>query len=197
MSLPDGQYEIPKGKLAIITTYLEMREQMPTKGVPLPEGVSFRRVVPDLAWYRDIFSRVGSEEWLWYERMKFSDSALEAVLGDRAVQFYTLTQGDRDEALLELDFRQQGECELAYFGLTPALIGTGAGRYLMDRAITLAWEGDITRFHVHTCTLDSPQALDFYVRSGFTAYRREVDVDEDPRVTGVLPMTAGPRIPII
>ena len=101
-----------------------------------------------------------------------------------------------DLGLLELDFRVSGACELAFFGLDDALIGTGAGRYLMTQAITLAFQRDITRFHVHTCTLDSPQALAFYIRSGFKPYKQEIEIAEDPRLSGDLPMTAAPQIPV-
>jgi hypothetical protein len=38
---------------------------------------------------------------------------------------------------LELDFRVPGECELRHFGLAPRFVGTGAGRWLMNRAIFL------------------------------------------------------------
>jgi GNAT superfamily N-acetyltransferase len=84
-----------------------------------------------------------------------------------------------------------------YFGLTPALIGTGAGRYLMNHAITTAWTRPIKRFHVHTCTIDSPQALSFYMRSGFVAYARQIEVADDPRLIGMLERDAGPGVPII
>ena len=66
----------------------------------------------------------------------------------------------------------------------------------MNEAIARAWARPITRFHVHTCTTDSPQALSFYVRSGFTPYRQEVEVDDDPRVLGILPMDCAPNVPM-
>jgi N-acetylglutamate synthase-like GNAT family acetyltransferase len=103
----------------------------------------------------------------------------------------------RAEALLELDFRTDGACELAYFGLSEALIGTGAGAYLMDRAVDHAFGIQIERFHVHTCTIDSPQALGFYIRSGFSVTRQQVEIDNDPRLSGVLPETAAKHVPLI
>jgi GNAT superfamily N-acetyltransferase len=77
------------------------------------------------------------------------------------------------------------------------LLGTGAGRFLMNMAIRLAWEKPISRFHVHTCTLDHPEALEFYKRSGFTPYRQQIEIEDDPRLAGQLPMDAGKRVPII
>lgn len=181
----------------MIVTYLEMTTRAPTNDIPLPEGVSFRRVSPDVDWYRDIFRRVGSLDWLWSSRLTLDDTALHEIIEASDVEIFTLRQNGQDEALLELDFRQENECELAYFGLTSALIGTGSGRYLMNNAIARAWEHPISRFHVHTCTIDSPQALAFYRRSGFTPTRQAVEVDDDPRVTGVLPSTAGPNVPLM
>ncbi|MEQ6202071.1 GNAT family N-acetyltransferase [Sulfitobacter sp. HNIBRBA2951] len=195
--LGDGYHDVPAGKLAMVVTYLEMHAPAPTRPVTLAEGVTFRKVTPTLDWYRDVFTRVGGQDWLWYGRLKMTDVDLSAILNNPDVHIYTLQKDGRDEALLELDFRQSGECELAYFGLTPALIGSGAGRYLMNEAIARAWGADITRFHVHTCTLDSPQAVDFYVRSGFAAYKRSIEIDDDPRVTGILPRTAAAAVPVI
>jgi hypothetical protein len=193
--LKNGEYALPAGKLAVVITYLEMHAPAATRDVQLPEGITFRQVTPTVDWYRDIFTRVGSMDWLWYGRMKLPDAELGIILNDPQVAFFTLTKDGRDEALLELDFRKAGECELAYFGLTAPLIGTGAGRFLMNGAISRAWAANITRFHVHTCTSDSPQALAFYIRSGFTPYKRAVDIDDDPRLTGVLPAGAAPWIP--
>jgi GNAT superfamily N-acetyltransferase len=195
--LSDGTHAVAKGKLAVIVTHLEMHACATTKEAVLLEGVTFRQVKPTLAWYRDIFARVGALDWLWYGRTELSDTELSAILDDPNVAFFTLTKDGVDEALLELDFSKQGACELAYFGLTRALIGTGSGRYLMNEAIARAWAADISRFHVHTCTSDSPQALNFYVRSGFTAYKREVEIDDDPRLNGVLPVGSAANVPAI
>lgn len=195
--LSDGLHSVPKGKLAVIVTYLEMHTSPTLKEVCLPEGITFRQVSPTVEWYRDVFNRVGSQEWLWYGRLKLSDTELKSILTDPQVSFFTLTKDGQDEALLELDFRETGACELAYFGLTRALIGSGAGRYLMNEAIARAWATDIKRFHVHTCTLDSAQALDFYRRSGFTAYKREVEIDDDPRQIGILPKSAAKTVPLL
>lgn len=196
MLIPDGYHDIPPGKVAMIVTHLEMRAPAATKGIALPEGLTFCPLQPDVARYRDLIDRVGSD-WLWFSRQRMDDAALQAIINDPNVRIHTIERDGKDEALLEMDFRDPGDCELAYFGLTPDLIGTGAGRYLMDQAIRLAWARDISRFHVHTCTIDSPQALDFYVRSGFTPYKRQVEVADDPRLTGLLPETKGPHVPII
>lgn len=195
--LSDGLHDVPQGKVAMVVTHLEMHSAAPTRPVAAPDGVTFRQIRPNLVQYRDIFTRVGALDWLWYGRLTMPDTELSNILDDPKVAFYTLTCDGRDEAMLELDFRTDGQCELAYFGVTSNLIGTGAGRYLMNEAIRLAWAQPITRFHVHTCTIDSQQALAFYIRSGFTPYRRQIEIDDDPRLIGLLPDTAAPHVPLI
>lgn len=195
--LENGEFDVPLGKMAVVVTYLEMTSRAPVRHVDLPDGLTFRQITPDLDTYRDIFGRVGGADWLWYGRLAMDDQTLSDIIEHPDVHIFTLTKDGRDEALLELDFRTKDECELAYFGLTAPLIGSGAGRFLMNSAITRAWDAGISRFHVHTCTHDSPQALSFYIRSGFTPHKRTVDIDDDPRLTGLLPHSAGPAFPII
>tara|TARA_R110002110_G_scaffold171307_15_gene373671 strand:- start:1249 stop:1845 length:597 start_codon:yes stop_codon:yes gene_type:complete len=194
--IADGLHAVPPGKVAMVVTHLEMMSQAPQRPVDLPSGVAFAQIAPDVARYRALFDHVG-RDWLWYGRRTLADTQMLAILNDPKVAFYTLRHGGRDAALLELDFRTKDTCALAYFGLANSLIGSGAGRFLMNKAIALAWAQPITRFHVHTCTTDSPQALGFYVRSGFTPYKQQIEIDDDPRLKGVLPDTAAPHVPLI
>lgn len=188
--------DVPDGKIAAVVTHLQMFERPAPRHVPDVDAELVRHPKPDLDWYRDLFARVGGD-WMWFSRLGMSDADLSAILHRDDVHLYSVRKEGRDEGMLELDFRVPNECELGYFGLAPAMVGTGAGRWLMDHAISLAWDQPIARFHVHTCTLDSPQALAFYMRSGFTAYRRQVEIADDPRKIGVLPADSSPQEPII
>jgi GNAT superfamily N-acetyltransferase len=195
--LDNGFYDVPPGKIAAVVTHLEMRAPAALRPRAAPEGVTLERIkAPDVTWYRDIYNRVGAQDWLWFSRLKLSDTALGTVIGDPLVEIYALVRDGRAEGLQELDFRQPGACELAHFGVTKALIGTTASRFAMNQAITRAWEKPIQRFHVHTCTLDHPAAVSFYIRSGFTPIRQQIEIDDDPRVTGSSPRDAGPHVPI-
>ena len=99
--------------------------------------------------------------------------------------------------IVELDFRQRPDCELSFFGLVPDLTGKGLGRWMMAQAIAMAWRPDITRFWVHTCTLDHPSAPGFYRASGFVPFKREIETFDDPRLTGQMSPDAAPHIPIL
>ena len=162
-----------------------------------PGAWTLREVdAPTLPWYRDLFRRVG-EEWLWTSRVRLNDAELAAIIQAPGIEIYALVVDGRDEGLLELDFRDPGQCELVYFGVTTGLIGTGAARFLMNRALEHAWSRDVRRVWVHTCTLDHPSAVAFYQRSGFIPFRRQIEVADDPRLDGTLSRTAAKHVPVI
>ena len=212
MPLADGYHDVPAGKIAVAVTSLEMLAPAPARATPAGAHWVIRRVAgPDVAWYRDLFRRIGTD-WLWFSRLRLGDAALAAIIRDPGVVVLALQPSAvapaggngapagaavADAGLLELDFRVPGECELAFFGVTAPLIGTSAARSLMNRAIAEAWARPIRRFWVHTCTGDHPRALGFYRRSGFSPFRMQVEIADDPRLTGGLPASAAPHVPLI
>lgn len=197
MLIPHGYHDLPAGSLATVVTYLEMRERAPLRAERADAPWTLRHVErPAVDWYKALYRQVG-EEWLWSSRLSMHEDELAAVLRSPENEVFALAHDGRDEGILQLDFRTPEACEIAFFGVSAAMIGSGAGRWLMNRAIARAWSRPITRFWLHTCSLDSPQALAFYIRSGFVPYDRRVEVFADPRLQGVLPRTAAPQIPLI
>ncbi len=195
--LPLGYSLVPAGKVATVVTCLEMRAPPPARPERAAPAFTLKRWEnPASGAYRALFRRVG-EKWMWTSRLTMDDGELRAVLDSDAVEFYVLMDGEREMGLLELDFREPGQCELAFFGLVEEAIGHGAGRFLMDRAIAGAWEKPISRFWVHTCHLDHPAALDFYRRSGFTPYAMMIEVMDDPRLSGLSARGIAPHVAII
>ena len=196
MILPDGYSDVPAGKIAAVVTHLEMTARPALRPDP-PGAWTLRRVeTPALDWFRDLYRRVG-EEWLWFSRLQMTDAELAAIIHSPLVEVYALVQDGRDEGLLELDFREAGHCELVFFGVTAKLIGSGAGRWLMNRALELMWSRPVARVWVHTCTLDHPAAVAFYQRSGFRPFRRQVEIEDDPRLDGTVPRDVARHVPII
>jgi GNAT superfamily N-acetyltransferase len=193
MSLAD----VPAGKIAAVVTSLEMFERPAPRAERADLALELARVPrPELTWFRNLFRSVG-ENWIWFSRLAMTDAELAAIIHDRHVEVYVLKSGENEVGLLELDFRVADECELSFFGLTQPVIATGAGRFLMNRALELAWSRPIKRLWVHTCTFDHQDALAFYVRSGFRPFRLQVEFAEDPRLIGLAPRTAAPHVPLI
>jgi GNAT superfamily N-acetyltransferase len=194
--LPMGYSPLPQGKIANVVTCLEMRER-PQLSIPATGELSFERwSSPDLEAYRALFRAVG-ENWLWVSRLIMPHEKLAAIIHHPDVEIYVIQANGRKIGLLELDFRQPGECELVFCGLVADAIGQGAGRLLITQAVARAWARPIERFWLHTCHFDHPSAIFFYEKAGFRPYAFLVEVIDDPRLTGDLPDTAAPHIPLL
>lgn len=188
---------VANDQIATIVTHLEMRDR--PRPAPIPAAplrlVEWKKPTPDA--YRTLFRRVG-EPWLWFSRLIMRDEELTTVIHDPAIAIYAVTDLRGVEVgLLELDFRKMPDCELSFFGLVPNLNGKGFGQWLMVHAKALAWRKGVTRFWVHSCTLDSPAALGFYRKAGFIPFAREVEIFPDPRLSGVLSPDAAPHVPML
>ena len=194
--LPEGYFEVAAGQIAAVVTYLEMRQPPPVLSEPSPAFPIQRLTEPDLERYRGVFRAVG-KDWLWFSRLRLAGDELAAILTHPQVDVFLLRIGGRDQGILELDRRAFPDIEIAFLGVTPNLIGQGAGRALMAHAQRQAWAWKPARLFLHTCTLDHPKALAFYQRAGFTPYRRCIEIAPDPRVTGLLSKTAAPTVPLL
>lgn len=195
--LKDGYHPLPPGKVAAVVTYLEMRTPPPLAEPVFPEGFAMERLSrPDLDLYRAAFRAVGGP-WLWFSRIIMPDAQLADILADPAVEVYLLMHEGAPQGIVELDRRSAPDTELVAFGLTPPLVGRGLGRALMNSALRAAWARRPRRLWLHTCTLDHPKALGFYIHCGFTPYKRAIEVADDPRLTGKLPPSAAPHVPLL
>ncbi len=193
--LAHGFHPVAPGDLAAVVTALEMTAPPAWLARPGVEAdvplhlVRWEACTPDR--YRLLYRRIGAP-WLWWSRLALDDAALAAIIDDPAVEIYAVTDRARVEiGMVELDFRQAGACEIAFFGFVAKATGKGFGNWLMRRALQRAWAGGaarapISRVWVHTCTLDDPRAVGFYQRHGFVPTARFVEVFRDPRAAGLL-----------
>ena len=103
----------------------------PEQEVP-PSTLSLQRIeVPEPEHYRALFRLVGAP-WLWFSRLILDDAHLASIIQHPKVELDTvLDESGREVGLLELDFREPHECELAFIGLVPELSGKGHGRWLL------------------------------------------------------------------
>lgn len=194
----DGYTDLPDDKVALVVTFLEML-QRPEK--PLSRArtdvVLEPWTDPDINVYRELFRQVG-QDWLWFGRLSLSDEDLSGVLLQPGREHFLPMVEGKPVGLLEIDYGDPANPELAYFGLVPEAVGTGLGRWLMAQAVEMAWgRPETRRFWVHTCTGDSPQAIGFYQSCGFRPYKRSIEIADDPRLAGLLPEDKGPHVPCL
>jgi GNAT superfamily N-acetyltransferase len=187
--------QLAGNELAAVVTFLEMLEP-PATEVPRAT-LQLRRIIePTSDQYRALFRKVGAP-WLWFSRLIMDDGKLNAIIRDPEVHLFEVAAVEAVVGMLELDFRKEGECEIAFIGLVPELAGQGHGKWLLAQAVRLAWREGVTRVHVHTCSLDHPAALSAYRRAGFNPYKRAIERFPDPRLLGFLPRDCAPQVPLL
>jgi GNAT superfamily N-acetyltransferase len=188
---------VPAGHIASVITSLEMRGRPRLRQMPFAPLRLIRWPRPSLEAYRGLYRRVG-EPWLWYSRLQMDDNALISKIHAETTQIMAVTDVRGGEVgLLELDFSEPGSCEIAFFGLIREWTGQGHGHWLMAQVHSMAWRPGIERLWVHTCSLDHPGALRFYLSCGFQPFSRAIEIVPDPRIDGTLSPMAAPQIPII
>src|SRR5687768_7782391 len=183
--------EIPEGHVGAVVTYLEMTKRpLPKPLLSSPLRLVHWKTV-ELAKYRVLFERIGAR-WLWYSRLAMDDATLRAKIAD---VYAVVNPAGIEVGIVELDFRNEGECLIAFLGLVPELAGKGHGDWLFAQTLALAWRKDVERVLVNTCTLDHPAALPAYMKAGFTAYKRAFESFPDPRLVRLLPSDIAPQVP--
>ncbi|MFM6831838.1 MAG: GNAT family N-acetyltransferase [Novosphingobium sp.] len=171
-----------------------LRRLTPEGDVPV-QLVRWKDCAPEK--YRQLYKRVGGP-WLWWSRLVKNDGELAGILNDTLVQLYAVVDRARVEVgILELDFRVEDQCEIVFFGLIPGATGKGLGKWLMRKALQMAWAPGVSRVWLHSCTTDDPRAVPFYMRQGFVPFARYVEVYRDPRLCGLYPEDAAPQIALI
>ncbi len=161
--------EIPD---TLITVYVEMTapDQAKLAFVDVPHARIEQLGRVDVPFYRFLYKAVG-DAVRWRDRNFLSDDELAAALA--AAHVFVLYVQGVPAGYAELV--QTGESvELAFFGLRPEFHGLGLGKHLLSYAVQKAWDmTGVRRVWLHTCNLDSPHALDNYLKRGFRLFKEE------------------------
>ena len=128
---------------------------------------------------RFLYTAVGGD-WFWVDRLGWSYVRWFEYLNRPELETWVAYLSGTPAGYFELERQARGAVELAYFGLLPQFIGRGIGRLLLTHAVERAWELGARRVWLHTCTLDSPAALNNYRARGFRVYREETEEKELP-----------------
>jgi GNAT superfamily N-acetyltransferase len=157
-----------------VRTYLEMHTASDLAEAPAPSaGVLVERVEQCApALWRTLYSEVG-REYHWVDRLPWSDDDIRRYLADPALELWILRESDELAGYFELRRHDDGAVEIAYFGLMPAAVGRGLGKFMLTRAVQRAWELGATRVWLHTSSLDHSSALSNYLARGFSIWKQE------------------------
>ncbi|MEL6217578.1 MAG: GNAT family N-acetyltransferase [Pseudomonadota bacterium] len=164
--------------VTVTRTYLEMAERPEAPATPLPHGTRasvLAAVEPPVHWFLYLYGTIG-RDWEWVDWFRASEAEQEAFVGSPGTSLHTLMLEGAAGGAFMLDTREDGICDLAYFGLMPHGVGRGLGRWFLDTAIRTGWDRPgVAKMTVNTCTLDHPAALGLYQRMGFRPVDQETE----------------------
>jgi ribosomal protein S18 acetylase RimI-like enzyme len=155
-------------------TYLEQKSRNDLRPAPSPgEDVTVLQVNDcEPAFWRRLYGEVGAE-YHWVDRLGWSDDTIRTYLSDPSGSLWILSVDGSVAGYFELRKHPDDSVEIAYFGLLPAYIGRGLGKYLLSEATSRAWDLRPARVWLHTSTLDHPSALPNYLARGSSIVRVE------------------------
>ena len=166
-------------EVSYVVTYLEMTQPPSYPYPPMPTGgptVLLAADNPPVWYFLNLYDAVGAE-YEWTDQHKYSHDKISEFLHAPEVTLYTLMRTGWPAGFFILDGRTAGQCELAYFGLTPDAVGLGLGKYLLHTAILMGWEmPGVEKMILDTNSLDHPRALPLYQKAGFSPVRQETHV---------------------
>ena len=195
--LSNGYWRLPAGKLANATVWMEMCQPLV---VETAHALVLKRVPPiNTAELRSVFNRIGADS-LWDRSAQLNRDAHSSPWTDDDFLYFALDETERHVGLVELartGHASATEVEISYFGLFPEFIGQGLGRALMAATLARAAEFAPQRIILHTCNTDHPSAFAFYRAAGFVPYATGLQIMDDPRAHGWLPLDAAPHVPLI
>jgi GNAT superfamily N-acetyltransferase len=192
-----GITPLPAGHVATIKSYLARPVPAAPETPELPAGIALAPLGGrEVARYRALFTTLG-ERWLWWSHLMLAPEELAVLLDHPGLEACAVVRGGRDIGLLELDFRELPVADLAFLGLIEGETGQGLGTALIANALAAMARRGARQATVNTCTFDSPHALGFYRRHGFAVTGQAVEIVPDPRLCGLLPMSAAPHVPIL
>ena len=155
------------------TWYLEMnsRDDFVPKPMKHPDCEIRECQIKCFQVNRFLYQYVG-QPWQWTDKLAWSDQQWKDYGENDNLRLWIAYYRGSPAGYFELK-KQNGDVEIAYFGLAQGFIGKGLGAGLLTAAINEAWNWQAGRVCVNTCSLDHPHALNNYQARGFRIFQEQ------------------------
>ena len=154
--------------------FLELRDIRKLKFNSSKENkLLIKKIEPDFQLNKFFYKQVGKKH-RWIDRLSWTDEKWINFISNKNLETYVISEFEDLIGFFELSHNPDlNETEISYFGLLEEYIGKGIGGYALSEAIKKAFEKNIKRVWLHTCTLDHPNALKNYIARGMQVFRKE------------------------
>ncbi len=155
--------------------YLEIKSLNELNEVKKPDGnYSIYLVNPnDFQLNKFLYKQIG-KKYFWKDRLEWSNKNWIDYVSNKKISTYVLKDNEDIVGYFELIFHNiKEEAEIAYFGILEDYFGKKLGGYLLSQAIKKAFQLNINRLWLHTCSLDHKNALKNYLSRGMAIFKSE------------------------
>ena len=163
-------------KSQVERSYLEINslKELIEKNKPFNDLYIEKVNPPNFQLNKFFYKEIGKKH-KWTDRLIWSDKKWIDYLENNNVNTYILK---RDKDLIgyfeQIFYKDELECEIAYFGILEEYIGKQLGGYLLSEAIKISFKIGSKRIWVHTCSLDHKNALQNYLSRGMKIFKSEI-----------------------
>ena len=120
------------------------------------------------------FYRQIGRDHFWRDRLLWSDKEWHNYVDNINLETGVMKLNEELIGFYEQEFhKSKDEIELIQMGILKENQGKKFGSFLLEYIIYKAFEKDVERIWVHTCSLDHKHALDNYLSKGFKIFKEE------------------------
>ena len=156
-------------------SYLEINslKELIEKKKPFNDLIVEKVNPPDFQLNKFFYKEIGKKH-RWTDRLSWSDRKWIDYLKNAGVNTYILKQNEDLIGYFEqIFYKDELDCEVAYFGILEDYIGKQLGGYFLSEAIKISFKIGSKRMWVHTCSLDHKNALKNYQNRGMKIFKKE------------------------
>mgnify|MGYP001352344048 CR=1 FL=1 len=155
--------------------FLELKkEKKSIKQIILPENLKiYLDEERDININKFFYRQVGKDHF-WRDRLLWSDKEWKKYIGNKNLETGIMKISGELAGFYEQEFHQgQNEVELIQMGILKQYQGKKFGSLLLKYIIQCAFNRNIERLYVHTCSLDHKYALNNYLSKGLKIFKEE------------------------
>ena len=111
----------------------------------------------------------------WIDRLIWSEEQWIKYVSSKNVKTFVLKNNKDLVGFFELIIHfEKKEVEIAYFGILEEYQNKKLGSFLLSDAIKKAFQENVERVWLHTCSLDHKNALNNYLARGMKIFKSEI-----------------------
>ena len=155
--------------------FLELKKSQKLKKpfiIPINVKISLE-TEKDININKFFYRQVGKNHF-WRDRLLWSDNEWKKYINNMNLETGIMKINENMVGFYEQEFHEdKNEMELIQMGILKEYQGKKLGSYLLKHIIPNAFNRDVKRLWVHTCSLDHKYALNNYLSKGLKIFKEE------------------------